>query len=108
MKCWYPNADHVNIIYHGTPEGSPGRRFLVDLYVVLGTKESINHELEAEFAVDVAKAFYDQLHPLGTSFEDFSFMPLKAEDYFWSAVDQHGKPSLISWLMLGLFWHGMQ
>jgi hypothetical protein len=51
MKCWYPNADHVNVTYRGTPEGSPGRRFLVDLHVVLGTKESINHELEAEFAV---------------------------------------------------------
>jgi hypothetical protein len=82
MKCWYPNADHVNVTYRGTPEGSPGRRFLVDLHVVLGTKESINHELEAEFAVDVAKVFYDQLHPLGTSFKDFSFMPLNAEDYF--------------------------
>jgi len=28
----YPCAEAFNIIYDGTPEGSPGRRLLVDMY----------------------------------------------------------------------------
>lgn len=59
--CWYPTGEVVNIIYRGTPEGSPARRLLVDLHANMGTKEWMDHNLEAGFAIDVAKALYTKI-----------------------------------------------
>lgn len=61
---WYPTREEVNIIYRGTPEGSPGRRLLVDLQVFMGLKEELDYDLEVAFIVDVAKALHDKLYAM--------------------------------------------
>jgi hypothetical protein len=54
----------VNIIYGGTPEGSPGRRLLVELQVVMGHKDWLDRRLDLEFVTDVAKAYCDNVESL--------------------------------------------
>jgi hypothetical protein len=95
--CWYPNRHAVKIVYSGTPEGSPGRRFLVDVYVLNGHRIRMNHDFEVEFLVDLAKALYDKTEGL-----TFREQDLTAENYMHtpyvlmvrgSAGDHFGKLS---------------
>jgi hypothetical protein len=37
-RHFYPSRTTVNTVYRGTPEGSPGRRLLVDLHIIKGCK----------------------------------------------------------------------
>lgn len=60
-NCWYPTGEEVNIIYRGTPEGSPARRLFVDLHVNMGAEEWMDCDLEAQFAIDVAKSFFSKI-----------------------------------------------
>jgi hypothetical protein len=61
---WAPTDYSVNIIYRGTPEGSPDRRLLVDLQVVMGHKGWLDRKLDLEFVTDVAKAYCDKVESL--------------------------------------------
>lgn len=76
LTLWYPASDHVNTIYRGTPPGSPGRRLLVDMQVVMGTKDWMDHDFEIEFVNDVAKAFHDKVHNMS-----FRQVDLQDDDY---------------------------
>jgi hypothetical protein len=69
---WYPTGEDVNIIYRGTPQGSPGRRLMVDLHVIMGVKEWMDNELEVEFVTDVAKSLYDKVSGLGFREQDLN------------------------------------
>jgi hypothetical protein len=61
---WYPTAEIVAIIYNGTPESSPGRDFLVDLYVAspdltwLSCQKS--KSFVTEFVIDAMQAMHDK------------------------------------------------
>lgn len=57
----YPTREEVNTMYRGTPEGSPGRRLMVDLQVLMGAKDELTHDLEVAFIIDVAKALHEKL-----------------------------------------------
>ncbi|GAB7331730.1 hypothetical protein MBLNU13_g03706t1 [Cladosporium sp. NU13] len=69
---WYPTGEDVNIIYRGTPQGSPGRRLMVDLHVIMGVKEWMDNELEVEFVTDVAKSLYEKVSGLGFREQDLN------------------------------------
>lgn len=73
---WYPTGEDVNIIYRGTPQGSPGRRLMVDLHVIMGTKDWMVSGLENDFVIDVAKALYDKVQNL-----DFREIELSTQRY---------------------------
>jgi hypothetical protein len=73
----------VNIMYRGTPEGSPGRRLLVDLQVFMGLKEELDYDLEVAFIVDVAKALHDKLYAVESKATEKHLLRTvpRAEDY---------------------------
>jgi hypothetical protein len=75
-KGWYPNTKAVNTIYRGTPEGSPGRRFLVDMHVTKGHRGWLDGELDAELIADVANTLFDRVQGL-----PFRKRDLKVEKY---------------------------
>jgi hypothetical protein len=77
---WYPTREEVNIMYRGTPEGSPGRRLMVDLQVLMGAKDELTHDLEVAFIIDVAKALHDKLKEVDCE-DAVEALPI-AEDYF--------------------------
>ena len=55
----YPSKTTVKTIYHATPEGSPGRRLMVDMHLLFGAPEAIsnkNEETHLDFLVDLTKA----------------------------------------------------
>ena len=58
---WFATTDPVNIIYGGTPTGSPARRFLVDIYVRYGKSDWVEEErdVDHEVLLDLARAFLD-------------------------------------------------
>jgi hypothetical protein len=70
---WSPSENEVNIIYRGTSENSPARRFMINLHRSKGDKSWISEKLEPAFLVDLAKAFYERC------LEDE--ITLKLEDY---------------------------
>ena len=80
---WYPTREEVNIMYRGTPEGSPGRRLLVDLQVFMGLKEELDYDLEVAFIVDVAKALHDKLYAVESKATEKHLLRTvpRAEDY---------------------------
>lgn len=85
LKCsngsrWYPTRCLVNRMYRGTPEGSPGRRLMVDIHIMKGEKSWLLENPEPQFATDLAKAFYDMMK-LHDKFGDFRGKELKAVDY---------------------------
>jgi hypothetical protein len=47
----------ANIIYCGTTAGSPARRLMVDLFLAYGAECELHHRCEADFLIDVARAF---------------------------------------------------
>jgi hypothetical protein len=75
-KEWYPTGESVNIVYNGTPEGSPGRCLMVDLHVVMGATQWLDNELHIDFVTDVARALYERVMGL-----PFRKQPLTAEKY---------------------------
>jgi hypothetical protein len=75
---WGPSKDEVNIIYRGTPEKSPARRFMIDLNLSGGEKSWICEELEPAFLVDLAKALFDRCLGSGKCYDKIT---LKLEDY---------------------------
>lgn len=75
---WVPCTKDINIIYRGTTENSPARRFLVDLQVSKGCEKDVSGYLEHAFLVDVAKAFHKLC--FGSRKRLFK-ITLEAEDY---------------------------
>lgn len=73
---WFPTGEEVNIVYRGTPQGSPGRQLMVDLQVVMGVKDWMDFDLEVDFLKDVAKALLDKVEDL-----DFREVELQADNY---------------------------
>jgi hypothetical protein len=70
----------ANIIYRGTTAGSPARRLVVDLFLAYGEDFQLDTTCEADFLLDVARAFCAQaaLYADPTGFRDH---PLNAADY---------------------------
>jgi hypothetical protein len=52
--CWYPTKHWVDRAYVGTPEGSPLRRLLVDMYSFHGRKDWLDGQKNIDFLVDLA------------------------------------------------------
>lgn len=58
---WFPTNESVDIVYQGTPAGSPARKLMVDLHIEDGRASWLdlganNHE----FVTDLAKGFYER------------------------------------------------
>ena len=51
---YYPTAQSVNRAYIGTPEGSPIRRLLVDMYTFHGRKDWLEGQRNVDFLADLA------------------------------------------------------
>jgi hypothetical protein len=51
---WYPTAQSVDRAYTGTPEGSPIRRLLVDMYTFHGKKDWLDGQRNVDFLADLA------------------------------------------------------
>lgn len=79
---WFPGWEPVNIIYGGTPEGSPGRRLMVDLHVLMGDDEFAlaRSDLNASFVTDVIRSIFKIIK--GLPFRGNGAPELKAEDYY--------------------------
>lgn len=55
-RLGYPGRKAVSIIYESTPDSSPARRLMVDLYVPHGTgRFNLDADFPAQFLADVAK-----------------------------------------------------
>jgi hypothetical protein len=52
--CWYPTKHWVDQAYVGTPEGSPLRRLLVDMYSFHGRKDWLDGQKNVDFLADLA------------------------------------------------------
>ena len=61
-STWYPSCKNVDKVYRGTPEGPPLRRLMVDMHVVWGNKAWLSETDNAQFLLDLAKAFYDKIN----------------------------------------------
>jgi hypothetical protein len=59
-KCWYPGASQVDQAYKGTPEGSPLRRFLVDMHMFYGDSKWLHGPENVEFLTDLAGRLLDE------------------------------------------------
>lgn len=77
---WFPCRRLVDRMYRGTPDGSPGRRLMVDLHIIKGDKSWLHDNSEPQFTTDLTKAFYDMME-LHDNFGDFREKELKAKDY---------------------------
>lgn len=53
--CWYPTGQLVNRAYTGTPEGSPIRKLLVDMYVFHGRRRWLDGQKNVDFPGDLAR-----------------------------------------------------
>lgn len=56
-KQWYPSPGAIDRAYRGTPEGSPLRRLLVDMYFFHGRREWLDEATHADFLKDLAGEF---------------------------------------------------
>jgi hypothetical protein len=78
-ESWGLESADINIMYCGTPEGSPGRRFLVDWHIRKGSEKWLDSDLDPAFVLDIAKAF-TRIVENKKSLEEV-YTDLKAEDY---------------------------
>jgi hypothetical protein len=53
-SCWYPTKQLVGRAYTGTPQGSPIRRLLVDMYTFHGRKDWLDGQKNVDFLIDLA------------------------------------------------------
>jgi len=59
---WFPSRENVDRIYRGTPEGSPIRRLMVDMYAIRGAPEWLSAGADgSQFLLDLTKAFYEKM-----------------------------------------------
>ena len=65
-KRWYPTPGAIDRAYRGTPEGSPLRRLLVDMYFFRGCPEWLDEASNAEFLRDLARAFLQDRESFAT------------------------------------------
>jgi hypothetical protein len=54
-KRWYPTPSAVDRAYRGTPDSSPLRRLLVDMYFFHGRREWLDEATNADFLRDLAR-----------------------------------------------------
>jgi hypothetical protein len=52
--CWYPTKSWVDQAYVGTPEGSPFRRLLVDMYKYHGRDDWLDDQKNVDFLAELA------------------------------------------------------
>ena len=57
----YPDATHINTVYHCTTSASPARRLMVDLYMYAGNTAWVNDALHPAFIRDLAAALMLQV-----------------------------------------------
>lgn len=75
-KHWIPTEESVRIIYHGTPEGSPARRLLVDLHIAYGEKGWFFYKSLNAFQSDMLVDMHIKVQRLHLRVQD-----LKVKDY---------------------------
>jgi hypothetical protein len=54
-SCWYPTKQLVGRAYTGTPQGSPIRRLLVEMYTFHGRKDWLDGQKNVDFLTDLAE-----------------------------------------------------
>lgn len=54
-SCWYPMKKWVTQAYAGTPEGSPIRKLLVDMFMFNGQEDWLEGEDNVDFLVDLGR-----------------------------------------------------
>lgn len=53
---WYPADEAVDVLYRGTPAGSPGRLLMVELHVCYGFESWLHEAINnAEFTLDLSR-----------------------------------------------------
>lgn len=57
-KRWYPSGPMVDRAYEGTPEGSPLRKLMVDIYAHHGNRHRLDGSKDIEFLKDLAGELY--------------------------------------------------
>jgi hypothetical protein len=57
-KLWYPGGQIVDRAYEGTPEGSPLRMLMVDIYVKHGSRGLLHKISNIDFVKDLAGDLY--------------------------------------------------
>jgi hypothetical protein len=77
---WFPTSAMVDRVYRGTPEGSPLRRLIVDAHVIFGKRDWLSKNANAQFLLDLAKAFYGKIDP-DNKVQDFRMKDLDAATY---------------------------
>jgi hypothetical protein len=59
-NCWYPGASQIDQAYKGTPEGSPLRQLLVDIYMFYGDSKWLHGPENVEFLTGLAGRLLDK------------------------------------------------
>ncbi|KAK5120538.1 hypothetical protein LTR85_006194 [Meristemomyces frigidus] len=82
----------VNLIYDGTPQKSPARQLMVDVYTREATGEAMkdennNVQVHPEFLLDLASALLDKLHSAGGDVADHTGL----DDGRPCSYHKHGK-----------------
>lgn len=52
---WFPTEQGIDMVYEGTPPGSPLRRLMVDMHVYYGEESWFDGETNTEFLVELAR-----------------------------------------------------
>lgn len=70
---WFPTGHSVQRAYEQTPQGSPLRKLLVDMYNQSGRSDWIKEDNSVEFLADLAREMFDtRSRPLGTNLTDWN------------------------------------
>jgi hypothetical protein len=59
-------GEAVNIVYRGTPVGSPARRLMVDCHVAHGTDDSFDSTCDADFVLEVVQTLIYRMRNFAT------------------------------------------
>lgn len=78
--CWNPTTTPANIVYRGTPEGSPARRLMTDLTLRMASDKWHTPDADQQFLYDLVQGFLRMNTP--KALERVRGMAMKAEDYF--------------------------
>ena len=88
---YYPSWGSARIIYAACPEGSPGRRLLVDLYTRFGHAKWIEGDVPAEFLQDLAKALFTNRQITTNAADKFKELSVGAPKSYYHAANKETK-----------------
>lgn len=54
---WYPTGPEVDVLYRGSPFGSPLKRLILDMYALDGEESWLDEEINQEWLIELGKLF---------------------------------------------------